>query len=88
MRVIIVEPGQVLWMPPGAKIVHASLTHQTCLMQGGMVWDSLRVSEIMANVRWILEHDDCTNQELTDLDFVIADAERQLGLRAPEAIAL
>ncbi|KAK3070344.1 hypothetical protein LTR53_010628 [Teratosphaeriaceae sp. CCFEE 6253] len=87
MRVIVVEPGQVLWLPPGAKAVHAPLTLRTCLMQGGMVWDSLRVPEIMANVWWILEHDECTNEGLTEMDFVIANAERQLGRRAPEAIA-
>lgn len=38
-RAIILRPGDVFFMPPGARVIHAVLTLETSLMDGGMVWD-------------------------------------------------
>ncbi|KAK4551543.1 hypothetical protein LTR86_011106 [Recurvomyces mirabilis] len=63
-RIVILEAGDVLWMPPGLLVVHSPITIDNCLMYGGMMWDTNREATIAANIRWIAMHANVTNEDL------------------------
>ncbi|EMC97275.1 hypothetical protein BAUCODRAFT_33009 [Baudoinia panamericana UAMH 10762] len=74
-RIIIVEKGDVLLMPPGVAIIHAPLTLETCVMEGSMIWDRQRLVDIRRNCMWIAQNESVTNEpRLGDLDNVLATA--------------
>ncbi|KAK3669532.1 hypothetical protein LTR78_010586 [Recurvomyces mirabilis] len=61
-RIIILEAGDVLWMPPGILIIHSPMTIEHCLMCGGMMWDTDQEAAIAANIRWIDMHANVSNE--------------------------
>ena len=61
-RAILVQPGDTFLMPPGLLLVHAVLTLALCLMQGGMLWDSLNILAILKNIHWIIRNQNSTNE--------------------------
>jgi len=63
-RAIRLGPVDLLLLPPGEKIIHAVLTPEVCLMNGGMIWDDLRLPEILRNIYWIGSHQSATNEAL------------------------
>lgn len=63
-RAIILEAGDVLFMPPGIKVVHAVLTLETCLMTGGMLWDELTVLPTLRALLWVYKNQSATNEAM------------------------
>lgn len=63
-RAVILRPGDVFFMPPGARVVHAVLTLETSLMDGGMVWDDEALLPLLRTLHWIGEHQSATNEAL------------------------
>lgn len=51
-KILILEPGDILIMPPGIIIAHAPYALTDCAMQGGAFWDSFA---IVATLESILE---------------------------------
>ncbi|KAK4501430.1 hypothetical protein PRZ48_007239 [Zasmidium cellare] len=87
-RTLIIEADEVLLLPPGAKIIHAVLTTETSLMEGGMLWDDSRILQILSNMLWIAKNQQATNEAwpnqiqavIRQLDrAVVSDPERFAG---------
>ncbi|KAK6421566.1 hypothetical protein LTR95_016798, partial [Oleoguttula sp. CCFEE 5521] len=63
-RAILLEANDVLWMPPGVKVIHAVLTLDPSLMQGGMLRDDLNLDAILEGLHWIGLHQHATNEAM------------------------
>lgn len=63
-RAIILGPGDVFFMPPGTRIIHAVLTLETCLMDGGMLWDEMTLLPLLQTIYWIGRNQKVTNEAL------------------------
>ncbi|KAK4909465.1 hypothetical protein LTR49_021744 [Elasticomyces elasticus] len=61
-RAIYLEPNDVLLMPPGIPLVHAVLTLETCLQEGGMLWDERVILSTLKNLFWIGQLQQATNE--------------------------
>lgn len=51
-----------LLMPPGLPLVHSVLTLDTCLQEGGMLWDERALLSALENIFWIARHRRATNE--------------------------
>lgn len=79
-RAIILGPGDVFFMPPGTRVIHAVLTLETCLMDGGMLWDDLTLLPLLRTLHWIGRNQNATNEALPlQLGDVLNQLERVLG---------
>jgi hypothetical protein len=74
-RALILGPGDVFFMPPGTRVIHAVLTLETCLMDGGMLWDDLTLLPLLQTIHWIGRNQNATNEALP---FQLGDVLRQL----------
>jgi hypothetical protein len=63
-RALILGPGDVFFMPPGTRVIHAVLTLETCLMDGGMLWDDLTLLPLLQTIHWIGRNQNATNEAL------------------------
>lgn len=63
-RAIPLGPDDVLYLPPGFCVVHAVLTIEPSLMQGGVIWDEETLPSILANLYWIGVHQEASNEPL------------------------
>jgi hypothetical protein len=63
-RLIVLEPDDVLFMPPGLRVIHAVHTPQSSLMEGGMLWDELNLLETLSVLRDIGHHQNATNEPI------------------------
>jgi hypothetical protein len=63
-RAIILGPGDVFFMPPGTRVIHAVLTLETCLMDGGMLWDDVTLLPLLQSIYWIGRNQKATNEAL------------------------
>lgn len=63
-RLIVLEPDDVLFMPPGIRVIHAVHTPQSSLMEGGMLWDELNLLGILSVLRDIGHHQTSTNEPI------------------------
>jgi hypothetical protein len=61
-RTLMIEPDETLLMPAGSMIIHAVLTLETSLMEGGMLWDELSVNKILENMLWMAKNQQSTNE--------------------------
>ena len=61
---IHLKPNETLVMPPGLRIIHAVRTKVTCLMTGGMFWDTLSVIKTLENVLWVCRNQGATNEDI------------------------
>jgi hypothetical protein len=79
-RALILGPGDVFFMPPGTRIIHAVLTLETCLMDGGMLWDDLTLLPLLQTIHWIGSNQNATNEALPfQIGDVLNQLERVLG---------
>ncbi|KAF7192461.1 hypothetical protein HII31_06201 [Pseudocercospora fuligena] len=64
IRWLLLHPDQypVLLMPPGVRVIYATLTLSPCLIEGGMVWDKLRLLETLDLVYWTCANPRTTNE--------------------------
>ncbi|KAK4896854.1 hypothetical protein LTR49_028087 [Elasticomyces elasticus] len=92
-RAIYLEPNDVLLMPPGVPLVHAVLTLETCLQEGGMLWDERVILSTLKNLFWIGQHQQATNEawphQLLDIinelqTLVSSDLQRFAGELSPD----
>lgn len=63
-RLILLERGDVLLMPPGAPIIHAVHSPQPCLMEGGMIWDAYNIVQTLQSLAWICRNQGVTNEPI------------------------
>jgi hypothetical protein len=61
-RTLMIEPDETLLMPAGSMIIHAVLTLENSLMEGGMLWDELSVNKILENMLWMAKNQQSTNK--------------------------
>lgn len=79
-RLILLDIDDVLFMPPGVKVVHAVHTMETSLMEGGMVWDYCNVSPILESIYWIASYQMATNEAIPwELLAIVAALQRQVN---------
>lgn len=75
-KLIVLEPDDVLLMPPGLRQIHAVHSPVTCLMASGMLWDDACVLEMLESILWIGQHQQATNEAIAyELPEVIAALE-------------
>ncbi|GAD93144.1 hypothetical protein MYCGRDRAFT_94991 [Paecilomyces variotii No. 5] len=72
-RLVVLEADDVLLIPPGLRIVHAVHYPSDCLIEGGMLWDSLSVLETLHLTVWAYGNHRFTAHEPlpTDLPLII-----------------
>lgn len=63
-RAIILQPGDVFFMPPGVRVIHAVHTLDTCLMNGGVLWDDKTITPTLHTLEWIGRHQAATNEAI------------------------
>ncbi|KAF2158356.1 hypothetical protein M409DRAFT_38302 [Zasmidium cellare ATCC 36951] len=61
-RILVLEQDDVLLMPPGLRTVHAVLTPEPSLVEGGMLWDEVTIPQILEGLLWIGKNQACTNE--------------------------
>ncbi|KAK2036351.1 hypothetical protein LZ31DRAFT_536483 [Colletotrichum somersetense] len=64
VNIIVLEPGDVLVMPPGQIIPHAVLTLADSHMVGGMFLDAHHILDLVEKVLWIANHPAVTNEAI------------------------
>jgi hypothetical protein len=85
-RAVILRPGDVFFMPPGLRVIHAVLTLETSLMCGGMLWDDFTLLPLLQTIHWIGENQKTTNEALPhQLGEVLNQLERVLS-REPNSL--
>lgn len=55
-RLIALEDNDVLFIPPGLRLVQAWYSPGTCLTEQGMLWDELSVLAILESIAWRYQH--------------------------------
>ena len=55
-RLVVLEKNDVLFIPPGLRLVQAWHTPTPCLTEQGMLWDDLSILSIVRTVNWGREH--------------------------------
>jgi hypothetical protein len=55
-RLIVLEENDVLFIPPGLRLVQAWHSPMTCLTEQGMLWDDLSVLSIVESIGWSYKH--------------------------------
>jgi hypothetical protein len=55
-RLIVLEENDVLFIPPGLRLVQAWYSPVTCLTEQGMLWDDLSVLSIVESIGWRYKH--------------------------------
>jgi hypothetical protein len=60
-RLLVLERDDVLFMPPGSRIVHAVHSPTNCLASGGLIWDELDILRTLGLIFW-----GCQNQTAAD----------------------
>jgi hypothetical protein len=79
-RLIVLEENDVLFIPPGLRLVQAWHTPVTCLTEQGMLWDDLSILPIMESIGWSYEHGLIGNDRVTpQLHRVVASLERLIA---------
>ncbi|KAH9827777.1 histone-lysine n-methyltransferase ezh1 [Teratosphaeria destructans] len=73
VKMIVLKKGDVFFMPPGVVVVHAPVTLETCVAQGGMLWDRERVPQIRDNIRWTTSFHLVTNEDPQDFETLLRD---------------
>ncbi|KAG8624130.1 hypothetical protein KVT40_009106 [Elsinoe batatas] len=63
-KIIVLEPDDVLVMRSGTPVVHAAMSLDLCILQGGMFWEFSSAAGILESLRWIAENQLATNEEL------------------------
>jgi hypothetical protein len=63
-RLVLLERDDVIFMPPGLRILHAVHSMTDCVMEGGMVWDERNVIQILQSIHWICKYQVTTNEAL------------------------
>ncbi|KAK3617284.1 hypothetical protein LTR22_026789 [Elasticomyces elasticus] len=63
-RLIVLDEDDVLLIPPGLRVVHAVHSPLSYLMEGGMLWDELRVLETLYSIAWTRENGVITNKDM------------------------
>ncbi|KXS97593.1 hypothetical protein AC578_5773 [Pseudocercospora eumusae] len=63
-RLILLEPDDVLLMPPGVPVVHAVHSPQPAVMAGGMLWDDLSIIPVLDLLFRVAEHQNTTNEAI------------------------
>jgi hypothetical protein len=61
-KLLVLEQDDVLFMPPGSKIVHAVHSLTDDVMEWGMFWDDLDVIATLQAILWIGKHQIATNE--------------------------
>ncbi|KAF2155482.1 hypothetical protein K461DRAFT_292336 [Myriangium duriaei CBS 260.36] len=56
LRIVVLERDDVLFLPPGVRVVHASLALETTLMEGGVLWDERNISGVLDELVWGVEN--------------------------------
>lgn len=82
-KIIILEQGDVLFLPPGADIIHAPVTLETCWMEGGMVWDRFNLSRTLESVRWITQRPFVTNETVPEQLRTVLEALMEVVKKGP-----
>ncbi|KAK4074893.1 hypothetical protein Purlil1_12855 [Purpureocillium lilacinum] len=59
---VVLEPGDVLIMPPAELVPHAVLTLEDSYMVGGMFMDAPRILDSIRKLSWIVTHPTVTNE--------------------------
>ncbi|KAM0724098.1 hypothetical protein Q7P37_000278 [Cladosporium fusiforme] len=89
-RAIILEKDDLLLMPPGLRVLHAVLTLEPSLMEGGMLWDERNNPALLDELLWVAQHQICTNEALAyQLPSIIDTLEswvREQNLRLSESL--
>ncbi|KAF2491318.1 hypothetical protein BU16DRAFT_468251 [Lophium mytilinum] len=62
LEMIVLEPGDTLIMPPGTMVVHAPITIEDALMDGGMFWDDQQILSILRNIHTVANHPGLSNE--------------------------
>jgi hypothetical protein len=79
-RLIVLEENDVLFIPPGLRLVQAWHTPVTCLTEQGMLWDDLSVLSIMESIGWGYKHGLAGNDRATtQFHRVITNLERLIA---------
>lgn len=63
-RLILLEPDDVLLMPPGVPVVQAVHSPQPAVMTGGMLWDDLSIIPLLNLLFRVAEHQNTTNEAI------------------------
>jgi len=63
-RLVVLETDDVLIMSPGIRIIHAVLTPESNLMEGGMFWDDRNLLNILSVLHNIGRHQASTNEPI------------------------
>lgn len=63
-RVVILEKDDVLFMPPGLRLLHTVFTIETSLMEGGMLWDEKNIPQLLDELLWVAHNQSCTNEAI------------------------
>ncbi|KAK6436557.1 hypothetical protein LTR95_007249 [Oleoguttula sp. CCFEE 5521] len=50
-RAILLEPDDVLILPPGLRVIHAALALEPSLVQGGLLWDEHNMGPILDSIK-------------------------------------
>lgn len=79
-RTLVLRPGDVFFMPPGIRIIHAVLTLENSLMCGGMLWDDFTLVPLLQTIHWIGKNQRTTNEALPyQLGEILNQLERVLA---------
>ncbi|KAK3115497.1 hypothetical protein LTR53_005113, partial [Teratosphaeriaceae sp. CCFEE 6253] len=86
-RAVFLDPGNVLFMPPGNPFIHAVLTAETCVQEGGMVWDTKNILPVLTNLFWLANNQAATNEAYPHQLYAVVGQLKEVVLNDPERFA-
>ncbi|KAK3065753.1 hypothetical protein LTR53_018071, partial [Teratosphaeriaceae sp. CCFEE 6253] len=86
-RAVFLDPGNVLFMPPGVPLIHAVLTTDTCVQEGGMVWDTQNILPVLRNLFWLANNQAATNEAYPHQLYAVIGKLKDVVLDKPEKFA-
>jgi hypothetical protein len=88
VRLILLRPGDTLYMPPGELVAHAPMTIVDCLMKGRMLWDMLRFRDILTNTSWITENNKASNESIPEQLIICWPELEKMTEKEPSSVEL
>ena len=62
LKAAYLEPGHTIIMPAGKFVIHAPITVEDCIMDGGQLWDEHKMDDVLRNIHCIVKSPNITNE--------------------------
>jgi hypothetical protein len=63
-RVVVLEKDDVLFLPPGVRVLRSVFTLELSLSEGGILWDEYNIPALLEDLLWVSKRQQCTSEAI------------------------